>query len=190
MYQRAFQTGQTFEEFLAGAADNRDLWLAIARRARVAPDIAERAGEVTGQWRLLVIADDWCGDAVNIVPVVAELADAVENVDLRIVGREAFPELMDRHLTNGSRSIPVVILLDEQGACRGWWGPRPLRLQSWFDAEGRALPKQERYRELRRWYARDRGSAITAEIAHLLRGAAARGTNDCRHARHHPSRAA
>lgn len=61
------------------------------------------------------------------------------------------------HLTNGSRSIPVVILLP---------------LQAWFEAEGRPLPKEERYRMLRRWYARDRGVTVATEIVDLLSCAA------------------
>lgn len=60
--------------------------------------------------------------------------------------------------------IPVLILLDQNGSCRGWWGPRPRVLQTWFEAEGRPLPKEERYREIRKWYARDRGASIAQEI--------------------------
>ena len=56
--------------------------------------------------KLLVIAEDWCGDASNTVPVVAKLADAVPGLELRVILRDANPEVMDRYLTNGSRSIP------------------------------------------------------------------------------------
>jgi len=168
MYDEAFENGVPFEAFLESVDANRDLWHALAGRARIAPDLAARVRKAPGRWRLLAIAEDWCGDAVNILPVAWRLSEAVESLDLRIVSRDAHPELMDRHLTNGGRAIPVVVLLDEGGSCRGWWGPRPSALQDWFQSEGRKLPKQDRYRELRRRYARDGGRAIARELAELI----------------------
>lgn len=184
MYEQAYREGTAFEPFLEDAEKNRELWHAMAPRARVPIETVERARSVPGDWRLLAIADDWCGDAVNILPVVARLVEQVDTLELRIVGRESSPDLMDRHLTNGSRSIPVLILLDDQGVCRGWWGPRPSELQAWFEAEGRPLPNDERYRELRRWYARNRGVAIADEIAELIACATRPEARDCSDATH------
>jgi hypothetical protein len=185
MYDRAFDGGRTFREFLADVTANPELWQAVTSRVRVSADAIEDVRAVPGRWRVLALAEDWCGDAVNILPVVAGLVDAAPNVDLRIVERDEYPGLMERHLTNGSRSIPVFILLDESGAPRGWWGPRPEALQAWFEAEGRQLPKVERYLELRRWYARDRGAAIVREVTDLIRcgavlyGEVYQGTRPC-----------
>lgn len=141
-----------------------------------------------GARRLLVLADDWCEDAVNTLPGIARLAEAAPNLELRVLGREEIPEIMDRHLTGTSRSIPVVILLDEQGEERGWWGPRPRSLQAWFEEVGRPMDKADRYRELRRWYARDRGKTTAGEIAELVwcgawDNEAYRGTRPCASAR-------
>lgn len=168
MYDTAFAAGRTFDQFLESATENREMWLAMAARVRVDRDAAARMATVPGSWRLLALADDWCGDAINTLPVVAALADAVDGVELRITGRDEHPGLMERHLTGGSRSIPIIVLLDERGEARGSWGPRPAELQAWFEAEGRVLPKAERYRALRRWYARDRGASVAREIAELL----------------------
>lgn len=167
-YQQAFQEGITFEVFLDRVESHRELWHSIAKRVRVPEGKAEALDDMTTPRRLLVLADDWCGDAVNIVPMVSAVADAADQVQLRIVGRDMYPEIMDRHLTNGARSIPVVIALDEAYECLGWWGPRPGPLQSWFDRQGRAMPSDARYKELRTWYARDRGFTIASEIRSLL----------------------
>lgn len=168
VYETAYRAGRTFDEFLAAVEANRELWHAMASRARIDPDLTARLRTIPGEWRLLILADDWCGDAVNILPVVARLVEDVAAVDIRIVGREEIEGLMDRHLTDGSRSIPVIVLLDHTFSCRGWWGPRPAGLQAWFQEEGRYLPKPDRYRELRRRYARDRGAAIATEITDLI----------------------
>jgi Thioredoxin len=172
-YEIAFANGVTFPQFLKQVSASRELWSALARRR---PDIdaaMARMGSLPGRWRLLVLAEDWCGDAVNIVPVVARLAEEAGNIDLRIIRRDEYPDIMKRHLTAGARSIPIVVLLDEHSRVSGWWGPRPAALQQWFQREGRALPAGDRYRELRRWYARDRGFAIAGEIADLIRCASA-----------------
>lgn len=166
-YQEAFHAGRPFDEFLEATVKNRSLWHAVAARVSLPDEAVERARDAGEGARLLVLADDWCGDAVNTVPVAAALAQAV-GADLRIVEREAYPEIMDAHLTNGARSIPVVIRLDGDERCQGWWAPRPGELQTWFVAEGRQLPADERYKQLRRWYARDRGQTTAHEIARLL----------------------
>jgi hypothetical protein len=75
---------------------------------------------------------------------------------------------MDRHLTGTSRSIPVLILLNEDFNECGWWGPRPAELQKWVIEEGLKLPREERYKQVRTWYARDRGETTMREIVGKL----------------------
>lgn len=161
-----------FDQFLESAVENADLWRATARRAEVPLETVARASELPGRWQLLVIADDWCGDAVNTLPHIARLAELVPGWELRVIGREADPALMDAHLTNGSRSIPVVILLDERFRECGWWGPRPTELQEWVRGPGMEMEKGARYREVRRWYARDRGRTTLDELLTLMEGLA------------------
>ena len=66
----------------------------------------------------------------------------------------------------------MVILLDEDYRERGWWGPRPTGLQKWVMEEGMKMDPGPRYARVRRFYARDKGKAILAEVLHLLRSAA------------------
>ncbi len=171
--QSRFNRAVPFEDFLASTVENADLWRMTAKRAVVDTETAARAVDLPGRWNILVIADDWCGDAVNTVPFIARLADLTPGWEMRVLGREADPELMDHHLTNGSRSIPVAILLDEKFTECGWWGPRPAELQEWVLGPGKEMPKDERYREVRRWYARDRGHTTLDELLTLMEKAAA-----------------
>lgn len=153
-----------YPRFLAAAAANRGLWLAIDKRSTVPAALVERARRATRVRHLLVLAADWCGDAVNTLPFVARLAEALPGVDLKVLDRDENPDIMDRHLTGASRSIPVVILLDENFVEIGWWGPRPAALQEWVLREGLQMSKDERYKEVRRWYVRDGGLRILTEI--------------------------
>jgi hypothetical protein len=163
-----FLAGDTFETFLERPLSNSPLWHAVYKRAVISPDLAERVRILGGSWNLLALNEDWCGDSVNILPYVAKLADASDNLSFRIVRRDENLDIMDRHLTGTSRSIPVLILLNEDFNECGWWGPRPAELQKWVIEEGLKLPREERYKQVRTWYARDRGETTMREIVGKL----------------------
>ncbi|HYC31896.1 MAG TPA: thioredoxin family protein [Gemmatimonadales bacterium] len=157
-----WESAQPFDAFVATSGDHRMLWEGIYRIAK----LPEWTGGIAlpGPRRLLVIAEDWCGDAVNTVPVLARLAAAIPGLELRIIQRDTNPEVMDRYLTNGSRSIPIVIALDEELREIGHWGPRPTELQAWVMANRSTMPKAELYPKVRTWYARDRGETTVREV--------------------------
>lgn len=160
-----------FGEMLATVTKHEDLWNAVWRRGEVGADLVQRVAALGGAWHLLVLSEDWCGDAVNTVPLVARLAELAPNADVRVLARDRNLDLMDAHLTGTSRSIPVVIVLDERFTEVGWWGPRPAALQSWVLGPGSALAPEAKYREVRAWYARDRGRSTLEELVALLEGA-------------------
>ena len=68
----------------------------------------------------------------------------------------------------------MIILLDTDFNEIGWWGPRPGTLQAWVTESGLALPKDERYRQVRTWYARDHGKTAVNELLELMEKAEAR----------------
>jgi hypothetical protein len=158
----------TFGEMVDAARANVALWRGVHAHARVPEDALARVTALGGRWHLLVLSEDWCGDAVNIVPVIARLTELAPNVDMRLLARDQNLDLMDAHLTNGSRSIPYAIVLDDEYVERGTWGPRPRALQEWALGEGLLLPKEQRYSKVRQWYARDRGVTTLDELVTVL----------------------
>jgi hypothetical protein len=157
-----------FHEFAGQAApEYRGLWDGLYRTARLPEGIGQGLPAGTER-RLLVIAEDWCGDASNTIPAVARWVESLPGVELRIVRRDEHPGLMNHYLTNGSRSIPNVIVLDAQFRELGHWGPRPAELQAWVMAHKDSMPKEERYKEVRRWYARDRGATTIRELLAVM----------------------
>lgn len=162
-----WQQAQTWTDFLATAEANREMWQELSARAVVPQEMVRRVEE-QGDVRLLVLGADWCGDAVNTLPVLGKLAELSGCMEIRHLDRDAFPALMATHLTNGSHSIPVVMILDAQYRELGWWGPRPSVLQEWVMREGKQLPSGEKYRQIRMWYARDRGASTLREVVDLI----------------------
>ncbi len=177
-YAERYRAAQTYDEMVASAHEKVELWTTQRRVAKVADDLVARAEAIPGQWHLLVLSEDWCSDSTNFVPQLDELAARAGNLDLRILARDANLDVMDQHLTDGTkRAIPVVIVLDETFTERGWWGPRPAAMQAWWNSpEAQALEKPERYKILRGMIARDRGRSMIEEILAIAERAAARGT--------------
>ena len=165
-----YEQAVTFEDFIAATRVHHDLWRDMTARARVPEEIIARARQIPTTRRLLVLLEDWCGDAVNSIPVLAALARDVPQLDLRVLARDEHLDLMDTHLSPaGARAIPVVIVLDESFAECGWWGSRPAELQERVMApEARRMEPGDRYREVRRWYARNRGRSTLREVLDVL----------------------
>lgn len=172
-----FASGLTWDAFVASAQKYQDLWSIGVRRVTLSEVTARLVAAVRIAPRIAVLNEDWCLDAVSSVPAIVRLAQEIPGAEVRIFGRDANPDLMDAHLTNGSRSIPVAIVHDADFRELGCWGPRPAPLQAWFLAVGKSLPSAEKYQYIRQWYARDRAQTTLAEVAALLHrvGGAASG---------------
>lgn len=119
----------------------------------------------------LVLTEGWCGDAASSVPIIAAIAAQFpEKINLRFYFRDENPELMDAHLTNGGKSIPKLIVLDESLRVLASWGPRPQVLQDqmniWkaeYENDFSGL-----IRRVNAWYDEDRGVSIQKEIANMM----------------------
>lgn len=118
----------------------------------------------------LVITEHWCGDAAQIVPVIAHLATLhPEKIKLGLIYRDANPELMDAHLTGTSKSIPKWIVLDETFTFLGDWGPRPEPAQALLDSyKGQDVDYKSTSEKLHAWYAKDKQNALQAEFTAFL----------------------
>jgi len=159
-----FQNAETFQDFLANVEDLRTLWHQVYERAELPADALEAARSLPGRWHLLALAEDWCGDGVHCLPYLARLQEALPNFELRVLSRDQNPDLMESHLTQGTRSIPLVMILDEEFREVAWLGPRPQPLQELFHRELKLMAKEERFPKLRAWYARDKGKTTLKEV--------------------------
>ena len=160
---------EPWPSYLRPGMKNAELWRGVYEHVAV-PGWALAAFGASPARKLLVLAADWCGDASNTVPVLAKLAEQVPGMELRVLERDQFPEVMDRYLTNGTRSIPIAIALDVELRELGHWGPRPSALQTWMVANKAMKPSPERYAYARRWYARDKGETTLREVLDTVNG--------------------
>lgn len=114
--------------------------------------------------KILIISEAWCGDASQVIPVVARF---FENLDVRISYRDQEPSLIDDFLTNESKSIPVVIILDKDLHYITHWGPRPqhgMELLAEHKADPETFTKEQFYVKLQTYYAKNRGLDTISEL--------------------------
>lgn len=123
-------------------------------------------------YQLLVITEGWCGDAAQLIPIFQKMTEQVpEKFTLRLVLRDAHLPLIDAHLTNGGRAIPILLVLDETGELITKWGPRPEILQGFLPQwKAESVDMFEAAEKLHLWYARDKTQTTQLELSSLISG--------------------
>ncbi len=120
----------------------------------------------------LIITEAWCGDAAQIIPVLKKIADLNDSIQTRFVLRDEHEELMDLFLTNGGRSIPKVIVIDnEKEEVLFDWGPRPHEVQDMVNQrklEKDSEPYMEFAEKVQKWYAKDKTKSTQEEFITAL----------------------
>lgn len=114
--------------------------------------------------KILIITEGWCADAAQIVPVI-ELFFG-QYLPVRCIYRDD-NNLIDSFLTNGGKSIPIVLLLNNQDEVVAQWGPRPAfgtPLLQRFKSESATYPKEQFLLDLQKAYNKDKGFSIVEEI--------------------------
>jgi thioredoxin-like negative regulator of GroEL len=119
----------------------------------------------------LVLAEGWCGDAAQLLPILNKIAEGSGNIELKIVFRDENEELMSHFLTNGARAVPKVIVLDaETLEIEGSWGPRPTGatdLIKEYKAQFGAVDETAKA-NLQLWYLHDKGLSTQEELVNLM----------------------
>lgn len=122
----------------------------------------------------LVIAEAWCGDCAQIIPILNKLSlESNGKINLHICLRDENPELMSSFLTNNTRSVPKLLVMDPvNNEVLETWGPRPepaAKIAAHWKENSILIPWNDFERELHLWYAKDKGITTLKEIAELIK---------------------
>ena len=169
-YAAIYAKGVTFAEFLEHAEELKTEWQDNYASAKVEEASLARAKALKGQWRLLIVAEDWCHDSVGTVPYLAKLADASpDTIAVRILHKAEAESVTAAHRTPDSRqATPTIVVLDAGGGVKGTLIERPAALLEYSKEHWK---RDER----RQWYVDDQGRHAVAEILDIIEGAAKTG---------------
>ena len=167
-FRTLWDTALDFNAFVAQAKEQQELWAGTYRLARI-PDWARITIPAGKERRLLALAEDWCADTASTLPVLAKWAAEVPGLSLRILRRDEHADFMDQYLTAGARSIPVVVVLDNDFRALEHWGPYPGPLINWVqEHKPPVMVKEDFVKGKRTWYAKDRGETTLREVISLI----------------------
>ena len=131
----------------------------------------EKITSVDSKVTWLVITESWCGDAAHLMPVMNKISEMNENISFKVVLRDENDELMNQFLTNGSKSIPKLIMIDDAtNDVVSTYGPRPneaTKLVNDFKNE-HGLLTPEFKQDLQVWYNKDKGQSTLEDLTELL----------------------
>ncbi|MBI2259356.1 MAG: thioredoxin family protein [Flavobacteriia bacterium] len=127
-------------------------------------DLAQNIKNLKSKQKWVLIAEPWCGDAANITPFVYLLSKENPLIELEIQLRDQNSEI-ENYLTNGSKSIPVLIIRDEDEKDILVWGARPKSIQEKvLDLKSKGVAIEEIKKELQNWYNEDKGKSFQEEM--------------------------
>ncbi|MEX0722583.1 MAG: thioredoxin family protein [Gracilimonas sp.] len=141
------------------------------KRGKLDSELTGKLEELPRKMIWLVLNEGWCGDAAQTLPFINKMAEASDNITLKIILRDENLEVMDEFLTNGARSIPKLIALDEETLeVLGTWGPRPTEAYEMYktEREDPDIPNEKAVENLHLWYAKDKGKSMQQEFLSLL----------------------
>jgi len=118
----------------------------------------------------VLITEPWCGDAAHSVPFLAKMAAENPLIHLEIQLRDNEDSEIESYLTNGAKSIPVLIVRNSFGEDLFVWGPRPQKCRELHHAlKAQEVTLEELKTGLQQWYNTDKGVSIQEEIVDQLK---------------------
>ncbi|WP_395053804.1 thioredoxin family protein [Flavobacterium sp.] len=144
----------------------------LDKTMKVTDDVKSFLENLKADYIWLVISEGWCGDAAQILPITNKMALTSNKIDFRIVLRDDNEALMNNFLTNGSKSIPILILLEKDTLkVINHFGPRPKPaidlVKNYKEKFG--IIDETIKTDLQKWYLQDKGVSTQQEIIGLIK---------------------
>jgi Thioredoxin len=110
-----FEQGLTYDGFKAQMTRNQERFEANERGVTFDPEDLAVFQRLPRPLNVLVLAEDWCGDVIDNLPILGRLAAETGKLNVRVFLRDQNLDLMDQFLNQGQfRSIPVFAFFDDQ----------------------------------------------------------------------------
>jgi hypothetical protein len=143
----------------------------LEKTIKITEENIQKLKNLEKEYLWLVISEGWCGDAAQILPIVHKMADTSTNIDLKIILRDDNDDVMNMFLTNGSKSIPKLIIIDKAAnEVVGDFGPRPNGAKQLIldYKKTHGVVDETSKTELQLWYLHDKGISTQNEIMELI----------------------
>ena len=156
----------TYLEYVKLNKSRMNRWLRTGLLKGSTQQTIEKIREVQNWY---IITEPWCGDAAHIVPFIYLLSELNQNIKLTLILRDSEPEWIERYLTNGSRSIPKLIVRNNYDEDLFTWGPRPKECQLLIsELKKQQISDEEIKKCAQEWYNKNKGISLQEEIRNKI----------------------
>ena len=147
-----FEQGMTFQQYLDQMGTNKETFTKFLSEIVIRPEDKEALAKLGKKLKVMVITEDWCGDALYNVPVLAKLVEGNPNIETRVFLRDKNPDLMDQYLNQGMfRSIPVFAFFDENMNEVARLLERPAKITEQLEKKMLEVRRSMRLENLEQW---------------------------------------
>jgi hypothetical protein len=159
-----FKQGMTFQQYVDQMTVNKEKFLENLAAVKVAAEDRAAFHGRRDKLNVLVLTEDWCGDAITNFPPLAKLVDGAPNVEVRVFLRDKNADLMDQYLNRGIfKSIPVFVFFDDHMKELGRFIERPPAITEYMEQKQLELRRAMRAEKGAEWM-----QAAVAEIKGLV----------------------
>lgn len=171
--EKGKSTGENTTEQQQNTKLNAQRMHRIEKQAVLNDELKTLLEGVEKNWIWLILAESWCGDAAQNLPIIYKMAEANLHIEMKVILRDENPKIMDLHLTNGNRSIPILLCIDkETGNEIGKWGSRPKAIQdaaNEYKAQNPGMSHALFISKIHLIYSRDKGEALQREFIEKIK---------------------
>jgi len=143
----------------------------LEKTMKITDENLSKLQSLKNEYIWLVIAEGWCADGAQLLPVFNKMANESDKIELKIVLRDENEDLMNLFLTNGTRAVPKLIIVNkETGNVCGNWGPRPKGANDLIRnyKEKFGIVDETAKADLQLWYLHDKGVSTQDELIDLM----------------------
>lgn len=141
-------------------------WL---KKGILAEEMLEIVRNIDEPQTWIVITEPWCGDAAHNVPFIEMISRENPLITVSYELRDSAPFRIEQYLTNGTKSIPKLIVQDDAGKDLLVWGPRPRDCQKLYSILQKEQATFDRVKvDIQNWYNANRGVDLQRELTTLF----------------------
>jgi Thioredoxin len=116
-----------------------------------------------------IIMENWCGSSAGNVPYIVKILQTIPNTTIHIVPRDSNEEFMNAYLSDGKKSIPIVIGFEKKGNELFKWGSSTSAQNEYAkELQTQQIAFPEFIIAMRIWFLANNADAVEADFMKIF----------------------
>jgi hypothetical protein len=118
---------------------------------------------------IYIIMENWCGSSAGNVPYIVKILQSISGTNINVVARDSNEDFMNAYLTDGKKSIPIVIGFDKSGNELFRWGSATSAQNAYAkELQKQQMPFAEFIVAMRTWFLANNAHAIETDFVQIF----------------------